>query len=452
MIGKNNVAVDEILAAIGSIPNVAYAASHVYPLSAPAFQKTPLAERVRPSSGFLRLYVHVPFCNYACNFCIYAIVVRADRARMERYLDAVERELEWIERGTAISQLYVGGGTPTALPPDLLDRLLTVVFSRTRPFGSGVHSVETSPETLTPEHLRVLVSHGIERVSMGVQSLDDEVLTRVHRRHTKEQALSACRVLAASGLITNVDLIYGLPGQTEASFRRDLEQIVETGVQSLTLYNLRLNEATPVARVLTDQERFDLARLMQWRVFVKQTATDLGFRQTRWHQFVKSNSAATRHERLPSFDQEEVQGYQLGVGMSAHSQLGSNFYRNHRDIEIYIDRLENGLSPVEETFPLTVADRKTLFVARSLGDGKPLDREAYRYAFRNSVEDDFGPLLSRLRNAELVKENADRNLVLSETGDLVHDFITLAFYPEHARHWLDARQDVPLGQSRLRAP
>jgi oxygen-independent coproporphyrinogen-3 oxidase len=452
MIGDSQVAVEEILAAIGPIPSVAYAASHVYPISAPAFQKTPLAERVRPTSGFVRLYVHVPFCNYACSFCFYAIVVRSERAKMDRYVAAVQRELEWIEPGTPISQLYVGGGTPTALPPDLLDRLLTYVFSRTRPFGSGVHSVETSPETLTSEHLRVLASHGVGRVSMGIQSLDDQVLTRVHRRHTKEQALAACRMLTASGLITNVDLIYGLPGQTAASFRRDLEQIVETGVQSLTLYNLRLNEATPVARVLSDRERFDLARLMQWRAFVQETAVDFGFTQTRWHTFIKNDSAATRHERLPSFDQEKVHGYQMGVGMSSHSQLGSSFYRNHRDFDTYVDRVENGLSPVEETFPLGVADRKTLFIARSLGDGKPLNREAYQHAFGSSIEDDFGPLLSRLRSAELVEENEERDPILSETGRLVYDLITMAFYPEHARHWLDGRTDVPLGQGRLHAP
>ena len=242
----------EILTAVGPIPGVAYAASHVYPISAPAFLKTPRAERERPAAKFLRLYVHVPFCNYACSFCFYAIVVRADRARMQRYLGAVERELEWVEPGTPISQLFVGGGTPTALPPDLLDRLLTAVFRRARPFGQGIHTVETSPETLTADHLAVLSAHGIGRVSMGIQSLEDELLAGVHRRHTTAQALAACRTLAASGLLANVDLIYGLPGQTEESFRRGLERVVETGVQSLTLYNLRVNEATPVARVLVE--------------------------------------------------------------------------------------------------------------------------------------------------------------------------------------------------------
>lgn len=442
----------EILAAVGPIPGVAYAASHVYPISAPAFLKTPRAERERPAAKFLRLYVHVPFCNYACSFCFYAIVVRADRARMQRYLGAVERELEWVEPGTPISQLFVGGGTPTALPPDLLDRLLTAVFRRARPFGQGIHTVETSPETLTADHLAVLSAHGIGRVSMGIQSLEDEILAGVHRRHTTAQALAACRTLAASGLLANVDLIYGLPGQTEESFRRGLERVVETGVQSLTLYNLRVNEATPVARVLARDERLDLVRLMRWRAYVEQAANELGFVQTRWHAFVKRDSAATRHERLPSFDAEKVEGHQLGVGMSAHSQLGASFYRNHRSFETYVARIERGESPVEDTFPLGLADRKTLFIARSLGDGKPLAQAAWRRAFGSAIEDDFGPLLSRLQKARLIEPDAQQHLILTGTGRLVYDLITMAFYPDHARHWLDARSSVRLGQSRLSAP
>lgn len=442
----------EILAALGPIPPVSYAASHVYPLSAPMFRRTPCAERERPSSGFLRLYVHVPFCNYACSFCFFSIVVREDRAQMERYLAAVERELEWVEPGTPLSQLYIGGGTPTALPPDLLDRVLRAVFARTRRVGGGVDTVETSPETVTDEHVRVVAENGVGRMSMGIQSLDDGILGQVQRRHSREQALGACRTLVASGLITNVDLIYGLPGQTEESFRRDLETVIETGIQSLTLYNLRLNEATTVARVLPQKERLDLARLLRWRAFVLEAADALGFEQTRWHEFMKKGSAARRYERLPSFDEKKVEGFQLGVGMSAHSQLGTSFYRNHRSFAEYVERVENGLSPVEETLPLGVEDRKTLFIARSLGDGKPLAREAYRRAFGQPIEADFGALLSRLRGAGLVAENAAEDLVLTDTGRLVYDLITVAFYPEHARSWLDARRDVTLGQSRLRRP
>jgi oxygen-independent coproporphyrinogen-3 oxidase len=150
---------------------------------------------------------------------------------------------------------------------------------------------------------------------MGIQSLEEDLLGRVQRRHTPEQALAACELLVGSGLIVNVDLIYGLPGQTEQSFARDLRLISERGVPAVTLYSLRINERTRLGQLL-DGARVDLPKLMRWRAFVKSTAEELGYTQTRFHTFKRLNSPAKKHERLPTFDQS-MSGFQLGIGMSA---------------------------------------------------------------------------------------------------------------------------------------
>src|SRR5262249_8029369 len=155
----------------------------------------PMAERPRATSNQLRLYVHVPFCRYHCTFCYFAVRVGASADAMARYVRAVAKELEWAEPGTPLSQLFMGGGTPTALPAELLDALLTHVFARTPSQGTGVHTVETSPETISPAHVAVLRRHGIGRVSMGVQSLDGDVLGTVHRQQTSAQALASCELL-----------------------------------------------------------------------------------------------------------------------------------------------------------------------------------------------------------------------------------------------------------------
>jgi oxygen-independent coproporphyrinogen-3 oxidase len=321
-------AVEAIARALGQSPGVAYAAAHVYPWAAPDFACTPGAVRPRLALSRLRLYVHVPFCNYACTYCFYAIRVGADRDVMARYLLALARELEWADAGTPLSQLFVGGGTPTALPPDLLARLLASVFARTPATGTEVHTVEASPETITADHVTALRDHGVGRVSMGIQTLDHSVLDGVHRRHSPRQALAACDLLAGSGLLVNVDLMYGLPGQTEEGFRRDLETVVEHGVHSVTLYDLRLNERTSVAKALADHERLGLERLMRWRAFVASTARELGLEQSRWHTWRRAEGPAQRHRRAPHFE-PDGKGYQLGIGMSARSQLGYTVYRNH---------------------------------------------------------------------------------------------------------------------------
>src|SRR6185369_15724223 len=182
---------------------------------------------------------------------------------------------------TPLAQLYVGGGTPTALPADLLDAVLAAVQARTRVEPGAALTVECSPESLTDAHVDVLRRRGVNRVSMGIQSLDDDVLVELHRRHgVAASALAACDRLTAGGFFVNVDLIYGLPGQSEESFCADLESVTEHRPHSLTLYNLRLNEHTPLANVVADLDRLDLAALVRWRTVVRTATRALGYTQT----------------------------------------------------------------------------------------------------------------------------------------------------------------------------
>jgi oxygen-independent coproporphyrinogen III oxidase len=433
---------ERVVAALGPASQLAYAPPHVYPMSAPAFVKRPGAERERLSGNALGVYIHIPFCNYACTFCFYAKRIGDDHRKQERYVRALEQELSWVEPGTRLSQLYVGGGTPTALPEELLDRALLAVFDRMS--GGGIHTVECSPESISQPKLAVLKARGIGRVSMGIQTLDERVLEQVGRRHSAEQALAACDELVDSGMTINVDLMYGLPEQSEAAFRQDFESVAARGVHSVTVYNLRLNERTPVARTLRDTERLGLARLMRWRFFVKCTAEELGFRQTRWHLFQRAETETPRTR----FEDNTGVGSQFGIGMSARTRLGATIYRNHPELGVYLERVESGQSPVEEIFSLEKHDRKTRFIAQSLGDGKRLERELYEREFGDRFDDEFAEPLKRLREAGLIVDDG-RALSFSEIGKLVHDLATLTLYPDHVRAWLQAREETAVSRGKL---
>jgi oxygen-independent coproporphyrinogen-3 oxidase len=427
-----------IAAAVGPAPGAAYAAAHAYPASAPMYSECRCAERDRPTGDVLRLYVHIPYCNYRCTFCFFAVRVGAARDEMTRYISALRRELEWAEAGTPLSQLFVGGGTPTALPPDLLDALLGATFEHLPSHGRHVHVVEASPESITAEHVEVLQRRGIGRVSMGAQSLHEDVLSAVHRRHSADQTLAACDLVVGRGLILNIDLMYGLPTQTEESFRRDFAAIAGRGVQSVTVYDLRLNEQTPVARTVADAERLELERLVRWRLYVKQTAAEFGFSQTRWHTFKRLDTIAAKHEHAPHHNRAG-RGYQLGIGMSARSHLGTNVYRNHERIPQYLERVESGRSPVEHVIRLGEDDCRTQYVASTLGDGNPLDSSDYKRVFGTAFADDFAEPLGRLRDGGLIEE--DKGVIcLSEIGRLVHDRVTYNFYPERVLRWLSSRR------------
>ena len=441
MLELDAATMERVDAALAGVPRMAYSVPHVYPSAAPAYLLAPLVQRPPLIGDQLRLYVHIPFCRYHCTFCHYAVRAGAGTELMKRYVRALERELEWVEPGTPLSQLFVGGGTPTALSPELLDAVLTAIFTRTVAYGHNVHVVETSPETISPSHIEVLQRHGIGRMSLGVQSLDDGVLGAVHREQTGAEALAACELLVDAGFIVNVDLIYGLPRQTPKMLLDDIRAVAERGVHSLTLYSLRVNERTPVIRTLGAEERLDLPRLMHWRAFITRHAEELGFTQTRWHTFKRLDTIARMHERLPCFDQRML-GYQLGVGMSARSHLGRVIYRNHEQLAVYLDRVERRRSPVEQVFPLGEDDLRTQFIARTIGDGQAVVRSAYASTFGSTIDDDFGDVLARLTAAALIEDRGE-TLVLSPLGKLVYDVVTLAFYPKRAQAWLAARTARP---------
>jgi oxygen-independent coproporphyrinogen-3 oxidase len=231
--------------------------------------------------------------------------------------------------------------------------------------------------------------------------------------------------------------MYGLPGQTEQGFREDFELLAANGVHAVTAYSLRLNEFTPVSRQLAEAERFSLPRLVRWRAFIRDLATELGYTQTRWHTFKRLDGIAARHERLPTSG-DDLRGYQFGIGLSARSSLGHTVYRNHRGRTTYVQRVEAGESPVEELIRLGPADLQTMFIARTLGDGKRLRLDDYGRTFGTPLLEDHGGTIARLRDGGLLDSDAS-SISLTDTGKLAYDLVTLAFYPQPAKDWLLGR-------------
>ncbi len=448
--GLNVNAIAEALADAARTP---YAPPHVYPMSAPTFVPQPAAKRPQPNGvdsglakpGSLGVYVHVPFCNYACNFCFYAKRIDDTKDQIARYVEAAKNELMWIEPGTKLSQLYFGGGTPTALSAEQLDDLLTTVFSRVTDPGDAVHTVECSPESFTDEHITALNKHGVGRMSMGIQTLNEKVLKTVNRLHSAQTALDAIDKLVATGKIINIDLIYGLPGQNEDQFREDFKRVTERGIHSVTCYNLRINEQTPVVRELTNEERLDLDRLLRWRKIVIETATENGFIHKTGHTFERPTAESRR------FADITAHGDQFGVGPSARSRIDYAVYRNQSNTLKYIDEVEEGKSPVQEVFPFDPARQRTRFIALTLGVNRPLSRQAYLDRFGVPFEDEFGPSLHRLTEAGLVEDNGD-SIALSDVGKLLYDLTTLAFYPSQVQNWLDERYEAALTKRRKKNP
>lgn len=196
------------------------------------------------------IYVHVPFCTAKCAYCDFYSVARRDMT--DRYVEAVGIELSARRHEIGdgrVETLYFGGGTPSLLSPDQF-ALLSSYFDKD---GIEEFTIEVNPDDVTPEKIDAWLQSGVNRISIGVQSLDDDELRSVGRRHNARQALDAIALIRSKG-IDNIsgDLIYGLPGQTLDSFRRSLEGLINAGITHLSAYSLSYEEGTLLWRRLQE--------------------------------------------------------------------------------------------------------------------------------------------------------------------------------------------------------
>ena len=225
--------------------------------------------RARAAGGAMTpggIYVHLPYCASRCGYC--AFVITTDGSSRGVYMEALEREASLLAPeagGTHFDAVYLGGGTPSLLPPENVARLLEVLRARFAIAEGAEVTLEANPEDVTGEIVRAWIGAGVNRVSVGVQSLEDAELTAVGRRHDAGRARAALATVTGAGLSVSGDLILGLPEQTRESFRRSLAGLIEAGVGHVSIYLLESEKTKTMEedrrvhpeRYLTDDEQAD---------------------------------------------------------------------------------------------------------------------------------------------------------------------------------------------------
>ena len=331
------------------------------------------------------LYIHLPYCRSICPYCDF-VKAPLHHAEPARLLDALEREGAMaLGRDGAWSRprtIYVGGGTPTALDVDALRRFLAWIqgawdLSRVREF-----TVEANPEGLTEAKMELLLQGGVNRLSLGVQSLEPKALRALGRIHTAEQALEALALARRGGFRNvSVDLMYGVPGETAEGFRNALTRLIELKVPHVSAYPLQLEEGTPLeakaarGAVRVGDEDEVLARY-------EDLVSILG--RAGYRHYEVSNFAR------PGFHSRHNEGYwtrrpYLGLGPGSHSFDGAARWRNEESIERWFTRVESGELPREDrrTLDERAASEEGVFLGLRRSRGLRLSR--HLAPFRPSV-------------------------------------------------------------------
>ncbi|MBM4396845.1 MAG: radical SAM family heme chaperone HemW [Deltaproteobacteria bacterium] len=295
-----------------------------------------------PRGGPAGLYVHVPFCASKCPYCGFFSVAGTPPVEATRFVDALTREAALHrDRFGAFDTLYVGGGTPSVLPDDALARIAALGA------GAAEATVEANPGDLDPGRLVRLRAAGFDRLSLGVQSLDDSDLRVLGRRHSAADAVRAFRDARAAGFANaGIDLIRGVPGQSSAAFIDVLDRAVALAPAHVSVYDLTVEEGTPFAsRGVAPPCEDDAADLF---LATSGRLVAAGYEHYEVSNFARGPTLRSRHNsrywnRMPY----------LGVGPAAHSFDGARRWWNPRSVERWLAAVEAGRDPAEGGETLT---------------------------------------------------------------------------------------------------
>jgi len=296
---------------------------------------------------YRHLYVHVPFCRRRCSYCDFDIAVRK-HVPADDYLAALEAEVAWrvanrLDTSLPLETVYLGGGTPSLLPPDAVIRLLDAVRGTWTLAHDVEVTLEANPEDVTAEAARAWHRAGVNRISLGVQSFDDRVLEWMRRPHTASAAATAvARLRDASISNVSVDLIFALPPELQRDWARDLDQALALAPQHLSLYGLTVEPRTPLARWLergvvrgAEDDRYEADYLEAHR-----TLAAAGF------AFYEVSNAA-RAGLLSRHNTAYWLGHPyLGLGPAAHSFALDERSWNHPGWEAYRRAVAAGETPI----------------------------------------------------------------------------------------------------------
>lgn len=363
------------------------------------------------------LYVHVPFCKTKCPYCDFYSVTSL--SSIPEWLEAIEREMTlYRDRFSRFDSLYLGGGTPGVLSKQRLEALLRHLHGTFSVSTDAEFTVEVNPDDVVSDTLAVLQDLGVNRISLGVQSFDDRDLQFLKRRHTAGQAVKALHEFKGAGFAkVGLDLMYGLPGQTETSWVKTLELAASFNPEHISCYQLTIHESTPFGSLQAKGDIKLPTDENQSSFFILTTALleERGYLHYEVSNFAKGEENLCRHN-LKYWQRADY----LGLGPSAHSFKDGVRWWNIHDIEGYCKALTEGKPPLAASETLTPEQvyLETILLGFRTRDG--VDREIFRN--RPGTEE----VLGHLRQAGLVQVVEGR-VVPTVRGFLVADSLPLLF-------------------------
>ena len=381
----------------------------------------------------LQIYVHIPFCVKKCNYCDFLSFSCDERTQLE-YADALIREIEYYApqyQDYMVNTIYIGGGTPSWLNEDKLVEILEAIYRNYMVFADAEVSMECNPGTVTPAKLEKYRKAGINRLSIGLQSADNEELELLGRVHTYEQFLKTYEWARNAGFTDiSVDLISGLPYQTTEKFLKTLQKVVRLKPNHISAYSLIIEKGTPFYEtyrwdmVMQEAGKPTEALPSENEVYRMCKVTQDYLKKAGYVQYEISNFAQPGYECLHNSGYWTRENY-LGLGLGAASLIENVRYTNTTELYEYLD---NTKDIQKKCFAQEVSRKAQMeeFMFLGLRMTKGIERRRFEKEFGISIEGIYAEVLEKLKKNGLIEAKEGR-IALTERGADISNYVLAQF-------------------------
>lgn len=366
-------------------------------------------------------YVHIPFCAHKCGYCDFASVAGQDEWA-DRYLDALDHEMKMIlGKPRPVETIFVGGGTPTYLSAEQLEVFLSRLTSWHPVLPTTEFTVESNPNTLTPEKVNLLADFGVNRVSLGAQSFKPQLLQQLERNHEPASVGRAMESLRRRIDNVSIDLIFGIPGETMEDWRHDLDSALDLEPSHLSAYGLTYEKGTPLwkQRKLGIVQPIDEDREAAMYEHLLERTAARGYEQYEISNFARRGSVDRRCRHNGVYWANEPY---FGFGTGAAAYLDGARTLNLRPLVHYMETVENGESPIcqSETLDPDARARETAVLQLRRLEG--ITRTSFEVQTGISIDRLAGEEIRRWVEMELLVDDG-ASIRLSTRGLLLADGI-----------------------------
>jgi oxygen-independent coproporphyrinogen-3 oxidase len=342
------------------------------------------------------LYVHVPFCVKKCLYCDFNSY--ADISLESQYIDAMVKEIGTIKE-KSLKTIFIGGGTPTILSYKNLETLLEALEE----FKAQEFSIESNPGTIDKEKLDLLRTHGVNRLSIGLQAWQNSLLKTLGRIHTLDDFLKSYNAARDAGFENiNIDLMFDIPGQTTEDWKETIDNVAALKPEHISCYSLIVEEGTPFHSmwekgmlVLPDEDED-----RQMYCYAVEKLKSYGYKQYEISNFSKPGFEC-RHNIVYWKDREYA-----GVGAGAHGYVDGFRYSNLRGVGEYIKGIRSG-SAIEEKAPVTINDSMEEFMFLGLRMIEGISKEDFKKRFNTPFEEVYGMQLKKFTSLKLLYDDGE---------------------------------------------